>query len=216
MKRIFVCLILLGLYQSSTAQDESYQDHRHKQQDKDKDATTSFDWNRIFTGGSISLGYTTNTNGGYYTTSTFNIGAIPEIGYSVSELLDLGISGTINYYNITTDQTGAAAQHTTDYGLGVFARIHPLENFFIQAMPEQDWSINKLIAANGTGKYSYQSTAFLLGVGYGHRIIGQSYFYTLLMLDVAKDINSPYIDYNSGAPIPILRGGFNFYLGKRK
>ena len=222
MKRILVSLTFIFVCQFVFAQ-ESFHDHRRHVEEEKKDdetTTTGFDWNKVFVGGTISLGYTTNTNGGLYTSNIFNIGAIPEMGYSLSSLLDVGISTTINYYSITTNQVEGVAQHQMDYGIGAFLRIHPLENFFIQAMPEQDFIKNKIITSGGSGNNSYQSTALLLGIGYGRRDIGRMYYYTVIMMDVAKDANSPYYyadpTSNGVYPLPILRGGLGFYLGKRK
>ena len=221
MKRILASLTFVFACQFVFAQ-ESFHDHRRhlEEEKKDDEPTKGFDWNRAFVGGTISLGYTSNSDGSGYTTNVFNIGAIPEFGYSLSSLFDVGISTTVNYYDITSNQLAGLAQHQMDYGIGAFLRIHPVNNFFIEAMPEQDFITNKIISAGGSGSSNYQSTAMLLGIGYGRREIGRMYFYTLIMMDVARDALSPYYysdaTTNSVYPLPILRGGLGWYLGKRK
>jgi hypothetical protein len=55
----------------------------------------------------------------------------------------------------------------------------------------------------------------LVGGGFGSRFIGNSQFYTSIMIDVMGDRNSPYVDqYNR--QLPVFRTGFNFYFGKKK
>jgi len=212
MKRIIASLVLIFVCQYSFGQ-ESFHDHRRSVEvDKKEEVSLSkdgFDASRIFAGGGLSLGYGTTVNGDNSTNSTFNVGAIPELGYSFSELFDAGIATSINYYS-TVYSYPQGTQKNVNTSLGIFARIHPLENFFIQAMPEHDW-INIKTSYLGTPlePTHYEATCYLVGVGYGRRIIGQSYFYTLLMLDLGHDYYSPYLV--NGQALPILRGGFNFY-----
>ena len=228
MKRILVSLTFVFACQFVFAQ-ESFHDHRRRYQEeekkKDEPTSTGFDWNRVFVGGTISLGYYTGTAPSsydpnvVYTTNTFNIGALPEIGYTFSKYFDLGISTAVNYFSVTSADPSSAPIHTMEYGLGTFVRFHPVDNFFLQAMPEQDFIVSKQLAGNGTQQYNLQSTAFLVGIGYGQREIGRMFFYTLLMLDVSRSANPLYnFEDASGSliPIPIVRGGLGFYLGKRK
>ena len=232
MKRIFICLTLLSLYQISFSQDETYQDHRRrererKEQEKNDDEPKGFNWDRVFVDGALSLGYGTNQNGDGTTNTTFNIGIIPEIGYSLSRSFDAGISTGVNYTS-TINSAYDAKAHNTAYSLGAFARVYPLSSFFIQAMPEQDFINFKTIYSGGIQNTSYQSTALLIGLGVGRREIGKMYFSTLVMLDVIKDINSPYwaptsyVNINGGylplsyAPVPILRGVIGFYPFRKK
>jgi hypothetical protein len=50
-----------------------------------------------------------------------------------------------------------------------------------------------------------------VGGGYGSRMIGQSQFYTSIMVDVLRDRESPYID-NFGHLQPVFRTTFLFYI----
>jgi hypothetical protein len=230
MKSVFSIVTMLLVFQLAFSQ-ESFHDHKrnlNQEEKKNDEQPAGFDWNKVFVGGTISLGYNSNTNGGLYSTNTFTIGAIPEIGYSINPSFDLGLSTTIEYDAVTSTYSTSKI-HSTNYGFGAFARFYPLPNFFLQVMPEQDFINNKIISSGGTTPNNYQSTALLLGIGYGQREIGRMFYYTVIMLDVAKDVNSPYYaptayitdSYGnpyptSVAPVPILRGGIGWYLGKRK
>ena len=218
MKRIVYTLLLLCCIQYAFAQDtlEARTPMPHRIGD---DAPPHFDKEKIFIGGGLSLGYGTNQNGDNTTNNTFNIGAIPEIGYSLSNLVDVGISTSINYTS-TTNSAYDSKVHYTSYSIGAFARIFPMNNFFIQVMPEQDWGRAKQITSGYTTIVKIKSNSFLAGVGFGQRLIGESYFYTLIMVDLGKDKYSPYNSYNANTGqvslIPIVRGGFNFYPFRKK
>ena len=230
MKRILTSLILIGVFYFANAQ-ESYKDYmKSVGENKNDNEVHGFDITRVFTGGGLSLGYGTNESGDGTTNSTFNIGAIPEIGYSFSDLIDAGIASNINYTS-TNYSAYAAKQKITNYSIGAFARIFPMDNFFIQIMPEQDWGNYKLISSGYTQITKIKSNSFLAGIGFesksffdlsglGKRIIGESYFYTLIMVDLGKDKYSPYNSYNpytnQVTVLPIVRGGFNFYPFRKK
>ena len=172
-----------------------------------------FQTERMFVGGSVGLGLG-GWNGG------FNIGANPEVGYSIAKWLDMGISGNVNYYSFRAEVNNGIRQRSTNLGVGVFTRIYPLRNFFVQVLPEYNWISHKFkdmrFAPDGPQQtIKQEAPSLLLGVGYGTRNIGSSSFFTILMFDVGQNPNSPYIDsYKS--KLPILRSGFNFYLGRKK
>jgi hypothetical protein len=64
-----------------------------------------------------------------------------------------------------------------------------------------------------TYKEKADASSFLVGLGYGSRVIGQNQFYTSIMIDALNDINSPYRD-QYGRVLPVFRTGFIFYLGR--
>ena len=222
MKKILFSLLLVSTLQVAKAQ-ESYNDHRKSLEESKKDSDPEihgFDASRIFAGGGVSLGYGSYQDGDNNTNNTFNIGAIPDIGYSLTNFVDVGLSSSINYSSTTNTAYSTKYRYTT-YSLGAFIRIYPMNNFFIQLMPEQDWGNQKVISSSYTTIYKIKSSSFLAGIGLGQRIIGESYFYTLIMVDLGKDRFSPYNSYNSSTDqvsvVPIVRGGFNFYpFRKRK
>jgi hypothetical protein len=70
---------------------------------------------------------------------------------------------------------------------------------------------------NGATTYKEKSNAssLLVGIGYGNRVIGQSQFFTSIMIDVLNDRNSPYRDQFDRV-LPVFRTGFLFYLGRKR
>jgi len=160
----------------------------------------------IFIGGGITLGFASNT---------FQIGASPEIGYSIAQWLDAGLGFNLNYASQRADPyyNGNVRSHSFNYGGGPFVRLFPLRFLFAQAQLEENWiKINaKDYNSDISREYTYQSTSLIAGIGYTQRIVGQSSFYTMIGIDLMRDPNSPYRDYNNAA-IPIIRAGFNFYL----
>lgn len=174
--------------------------------------TKDFTPGRVFLGGSLALGV-----GNY----SFNVGATPEIGYSFNDWLDAGVAVNVNYQSIRADPNynNNIRQRSFNYGGGPFFRVFPLKFVFLQGQFEHNWMDysfkNMNSGASSIPSYSIQSNSFLAGIGYSQRIIGQSSFYTVLMIDLLTDRYSPYRDYNNAA-IPILRAGFNIYLHSGK
>ncbi len=202
MKKILVILSLVAINANVFAQSRNDDEPRFLKKEN------------VFVGGSIALGYTGGTN-----TSSFVIGANPEIGYTFSEFIDLGFAfNTIfNSYKFY-DAPYRFKQDAFNYGAGIFTRIHVIPNFFIQAQPEYNWIVYKQSNLdNGTTypKITTKASSFLAGIGYGQRIVGQSSFFTLLMFDLASERFSPYRD-TYGTAVPIIRGGFNIYLNTKK
>lgn len=160
----------------------------------------------IFIGGGITIGFASNT---------FQVGATPEIGYSVAEWLDAGLGFNLNYASQRADPyyNGNVRYRNFNYGGGPFVRLFPIRFLFAQVQLEGNW-INVNAKDYNTGikwNTTYQSTSLITGVGYAQRIVGQSSFYTMIGIDLMRDPNSPYRDYNNAA-IPIIRAGFDFYL----
>lgn len=192
---IFLCIVTLSV--SCYAQDE--------------EASHKFRRDNIFLGSSIGLGL---GNGG------FSAGANPEIGYSVSRWLDAGISTNFNYFSYRAEYNNGFRQRSFNYGGGIFARVYIIEGFFLQVLPEYNW-VNTTLKDLRPGylgseeKDKRESPSLLLGVGYGSRMIGNTNFFTVLMIDAGTNTNSPYIGY-LGSKLPILRTGFNFYLRPKR
>ena len=197
-KKIFIiCFALsLGFYSFSQETANTYQ--------PEEESSKSFKKENIFLGGSLALGYASYT---------FNVGATPEIGYTIAPWLDAGLAFNLNYQTVSANfYNGNTGVKTFNYGGGPFVRLYPINFLFLQGQFEHNWLSEKINYGGGSNQtFKFQSNSFLAGIGYSQRIIGQSSFYTALMIDLMTDRNSPYRDYNNAA-IPILRAGFNFYL----
>ena len=172
-----------------------------------------FDKHKLFAGGSINLGYGSSSNG----TATFAVGALPEIGYTIKNWIDLGLAFNFNYYSGSEyiDQYNPAydvpGYKATSYGAGIFVRVHPFDQFFFQVQPEIDNYSIKQTYLGISQKYFHTSSSYLTGIGWGQRIVGQSSFYTLLMIDLGNEKNTPYKDAQ-GNVLPVIRAGFNLYF----
>lgn len=170
--------------------------------------TKGFKTENIFVGGGLNLAFASGT---------FGVGINPEIGYTIAPWLDAGIATNFNYNTISADYNYGYSQRSFNYGAGVYARIYPIENLFLQVQPEHNWSNNTLKDpyTDIKQKINFQSNSLLAGIGYANRFIGRSSFYTVVMIDLLSDQNSPYRDgYNR--IMPVIRGGFNIYLHPRK
>jgi len=170
------------------------------------EGSKGFKKQNIFIGGAINLGFASNS---------FQIGAVPEIGYSIAQWLDAGLGFNINYYAERADPyyNGNIQYHNLNYGGGPFIRLYPIRFIFLQGQFEANWIKvhSKDFNSGNTYENTYNSTSFIAGIGYIQRVVGQGSFYTMIGMDLLNNPNSPYRDYN-GSAIPIIRAGFNFYL----
>jgi len=203
MKKIVTALSLLAISLSSFAQLEK----------GEEDMKGKFRQDNIFIGGSIGL----SIGGGYG--GGFQVGGNPEVGYTIANWLDAGISGNINYFSSKAENNYGERLRSTTTGGGAFVRIHPIRNVFLQAQPEYNWITTKVRNYNYNPaidtKYKQEAPSLLLGVGYGTRVVGASSFFTVLMFDVGNNLASPYITADHSR-LPILRSGFTVYLKPKK
>ncbi|MBX2931198.1 MAG: hypothetical protein KF781_04525 [Chitinophagaceae bacterium] len=207
MKKILCTCTTLVLFFVANAQREN-----------EEEKGLGFRKDNIFIGGSISLGF--GTSSGYGGGNTFIIGANPEVGYTLAEWIDAGIVFNTIYSSMRFSQGVYRYRQTAlNLGAGAFVRIYPIANFFIQAQPEFN-SIKytqKNLDLSGAPVISQKvkASSFLVGVGYGQRVVGNFNFFTVLMMDLGKEYYSPYRNsYNEA--IPIIRSGFNWYLHSSK
>lgn len=193
MKQLLIVLGMLTLTLSLHAQSEEEEEKSHK-----------FRRDNIFIGGAVGLGL---SSGG------FSAGANPEIGYSITNWLDAGISTNFNYYSYSAEFNGGIRQRSFNYGAGIFARVYPIKSIFLQVLPEYNRIRTNLrdISSGQEVTYKQEAPSLLLGIGYTSREIGRSSFYTVIMFDAGNNENSPYIG-SLNTKRPILRTGFNFYL----
>jgi hypothetical protein len=159
----------------------------------------------LFLGTGFNLGF---SNG-------FIIGLNPEVGYSINNFLDAGIATNLTYVTQRSQVANLSARYLA-LGAGPFVRIWPVRMIFLGSQFEFNDITYKEID-NGATTYKEKSNAssLLVGIGYGNRVIGQSQFFTSIMIDVLNDRNSPYRDQFDRV-LPVFRTGFLFYLGRKR
>ena len=167
----------------------------------------------LFTGGSISLGFGSNS---------FQIGGSPFLGYSLSSWIDAGIVANYNYNSFRTVYTNDDKLRSSTYGGGLFTRIYPINFLFVHAQFEHNFINEKYIPAGGgaAAKNKVEANSFLVGAGYAtgrYPGSGQPFFYLSILFDVLNSEYSPYANA-SGSVRPILRGGVQvpLFQGKRR
>jgi hypothetical protein len=161
---------------------------------------------RWFIGGSLGLGAGSNT---------FNVGANPEIGYTLEEWLDVGVTININYSSESADPyyNGNIRTRAFTYGGGPFLRLFPVKFLFVHGGVEQNWIkySQKDMYTGQSGSITVDALSLIGGIGYTQRMIGQSNYYLMIGMDFRNDVYSPYRNINNTA-IPIIRGGINIYF----
>jgi len=166
----------------------------------------------LFAGGSISAGFANYT---------FNVGANPEIGYSFSQWVDLGVAFNINYLSERADDQYIYNANTRyrsfNYGAGIFTRVYPVHFLFVQLQPEMNWihQSAKSFETNQTASATFSAASLIAGVGYTQRMVGEGSYFLMIGLDLLNNTYSPYRDYN-GTKLPIIRAGFDFYFRSKK
>jgi hypothetical protein len=211
MKRKFV---FLSVCMSMAAVACFAQDHMPNRVNtySDEGSGTGFRKENFFIGSGLGLGFAADQ---------FSIGVNPEAGYSLNRWLDAGVVVNFTYNSVSPDPSGTYNPDLSEkefiYGGGLFARAYVLPFLFLTAQPEVNWTHDtQKYEANGGATYVYNVNApsLLLGIGYGHRMIGQGTIYFAIMFDVLGNANSPYNDVY-GHPLPVLRAGIDLFPNKR-
>ena len=201
MKKALV-LLFIPLCFHAAAQN---QDGNKQNQDENTEVKKSgFQKDKLFTGGSANIGF---SNG-----STM-LGITPQLGYSLTNWLDAGITFNLNYISQRDYYSEDKIRQTT-YGPGAFVRIFPVNFLFATAQYEYNMIHLKQISPNlPTEKNSVNANSFLVGGGYagGRERGGNTYYYISIMWDLYGDINSPYVDQFRRAT-PVIRAGYNIGL----
>ncbi|MFL5741506.1 MAG: hypothetical protein ACJ75B_14875 [Flavisolibacter sp.] len=199
MKNFILSLvILLGVQSFAIAQ-------------KDDDEKKGFKKENFFTGGSISLSFSSYS---------FLVGGNPVFGYSLAKWADVGIVGNYTYSSFRDYPYLGDRLHQTVYGGGFFTRLFPVRFLFLQGQIEHNWMGSTYFPYDNSTrqKTNLASNSLLVGAGYttGRDPSGKSvYGYLAVLWDVMNDRNSPYVD-NYGRAIPIIRAGFNVALFQGK
>jgi hypothetical protein len=182
------------------------------QKESDDEKKGKFNINKMYIGGGINLGAGNRS---------FAIGVLPEVGYSLTQWLDAGVTFNLNYQTqqIEDLNTGAvyAKYRAFNYGGGGFLRIWPINMIHITVQPEYNWTKATMIDvySNNRSTNTFKAESLLVGIGYGSREIGHQLSYFTLMIDLLKNINSPYRDQYNHAQ-PVFRTGIGFYLGNKR
>lgn len=146
----------------------------------------------------------------------FQFGLNPELIKQVNPYIDLGVAANMYYTARNPTIYSNIKSRNTQFGIGAFTRIWPLEQFFVQAQPEYNWtwSTAKDISSGQSGSTQVGAASFLTGIGYGRR--NESGFaYVSVLFDLVNDIASPY-RMGQSSPQPIIRAGFGFAIKKKK
>lgn len=154
-------------------------------------------------------------------TGSFQIGLNPELVKSYNEYIDLGLITNIYYssFRSVASYDGINAKfHKTQFGLGGFARVWPVNEFFLQIQPEYNWTwSNQKDLVNGISRnVNVSATSILAGIGYGRRT-ENGFSYMSIMIDLVNSQQSPY-GMGQLRPQPIFRAGFGLpiHLSKTK
>lgn len=207
MKKIFILIFTIALCSSSFAQDNK----------NDDDRKGKFNMNNMFIGGGLNLGAGSGM---------FQLGVTPEVGYSLTKWLDAGVLFIVNYqsqnnfYDVdpsTGAYYGPFKIHNFNYGTGGIIRIWPFHFLHLTAQPEFNWikSTQTYEPTGQKGTYTFKSSSFLVGIGYGSRNVGSSYQYLTLMTDLMSDTYSPYRDQYGKSRL-VIKAGFGLYLRSKK
>lgn len=167
---------------------------------------TGFQKEKLFTGGSANLGFSSGST---------MLGITPQLGYSLTNWLDAGVTFNLNYLSQKYYYSGDKVRQTT-YGPGAFVRLFPVDFLFASAQYEYN-SMHLNYISNVSGSPSIKSNqnanSFLVGAGYagGRMKGGNTYYYLSIMWDISGDPNSPYHD-QYGRTSPVIRAGYNIGL----
>lgn len=165
----------------------------------------------ILFGGGLLLGGGSNS---------FQLGINPELLKSYNKYIDAGVIANIYYSSFSISLGSNEKIKNFQLGAGVFARVWPIEQFFIQIQPEYNrtWTSSKNYSSEYNGgvraSTSYGATSILGGIGYGtHNANGMSYF--SVMIDLLNADQSPYKIGQARAQ-PIIRAGAGFPIFRKK
>ena len=161
----------------------------------------------ILFGGGLLLGGGNNS---------FQLGLNPELLKSYNKYIDAGVIANIYYSSFNIAFGSNEKIRNFQLGAGVFTRIWPVEQFFIQIQPEYNrtWTSANNITNGVRASTSFGATSILGGIGYGkHNADGMSYF--SVMIDLLNADQSPYKIGQARAQ-PIIRAGLGFPIFRKK
>ncbi len=201
MKKLIVTAIVFVIAFSAFAQQE-----------EDQQKKKSFKKENLFTGGSLAASF--------YSGGTV-LGLSPSFGYSINKFIDAGMVLNFTYTGERAYSGDKYRQFV--YGPGAFARVYPIKMIFLQGIFEHNFISQTFKPASGgtSQKLNVEANSFLAGAGYcsGREGTGSTFYYLSIMVDLIKDINSPYVAvlqngslaaqpvFRAGIQIPLFQGG---------
>ena len=179
-----------------------------KIKEEEDEKTGGFKKENLFVGGNVALGFGTGS---------FSFGLGPYFGYSLNKYVDVAVSLNYNYISLRDYQVFGDKKRYSVIGPGGFVRIYPVKFLFAHAQYEQNFFKVKYIPAPNSFYQAEQDKisvgSLLVGPGFasGRDADNKTFYYISVLFDVAKNINSPYVD-GSGRINPVIRAGFNIAL----
>ena len=150
MKKI-ILLLLIPMSFHSFAQSD----------DEKKDENKGFKKEKLFTGGSVTAGFSS------YATI---LGITPQFGYSLTNWADAGITFNLNYTSQRDYEEYGDKLRQTVYGPGAFVRLFPVRFLFASAQYEYNLIHLKYIPTGNSNfspsKNNLNANSLLLGAGY--------------------------------------------------
>ena len=206
-KYVLVSFIFLSAINALRAQDEE----------------KGFKKENLFTGGSVTVSF--------FNGQTL-LGADPMFGYKFADWVDAGLAFNFLYNGARDYYEFNDRIRQTVYGPGIFTRLYPIKFLFVQGQFEHNFSTLKYIPAAGSVSYigdrvTTGANSLLIGGGFaqGREKGSNSFYYISVMVDVLKNVNSPYVNvvYNPDNPsqqritmAPVIRAGLNIALFQGK
>lgn len=157
-------------------------------QDAEPVKSGGFDRSRLFFGGNFGLGFGS---------SVTRINLSPQIGYRFNEYLAAGTGINFIHYSLKTEYSNGALysrQSQTLAGLNIFGRFYPINQLFVQAQPELNYSWGKYKEYEPQVEYDLEGKfvpSLLLGLG-GAIPAGNGAFVVMAQYDVLQDARTPY------------------------
>ena len=179
-----------------------------KIEEEEEEKTGGFKKENLFVGGNVALGFGTGS---------FSFGLGPYFGYSLNKYVDVAVSLNYNYISLRDYKVFGDKKRYSVIGPGGFVRIYPVKFLFAHAQYEQNFFKVKYIPAPNSFYQAEQDKisvgSLLVGPGFasGRDADNKTFYYISVLFDVAKNINSPYVD-GSGRINPVIRAGFNIAL----
>jgi hypothetical protein len=206
MKKVRYVAAML-LFVNTEVLSQSTSDSEYKEKKK-----VRFKMENFFTGGSVGAGFGEGV---------FQLGVGPHFGYTlVKDYIDVAVS--LNYlYTTQRFDSDPAVLRQSVIGPGGFVRIFPVNFFYLMGQYEHNF-IKYRLKSNNSAFYpntvlKLQAPSMLVGGGIsqGREGSDEMYFYFSVLVDVGKNVNSPYTD-EFNRIIPILRTGVNIPLFKNR